>query len=104
MGLLKEIKAGASFEKLAKENSDDPGSSKVGGNLGYFSHGILGPDFDKAAFSLQEGRISKPVLTSFGYHLIKVEAIRAQELKKVKFEDVREDLTREFQKTVAERK
>ncbi len=100
--LLSKIKAGASFEKLAKENSDDPGSSEMGGDLGYFGRGIMEPDFEEAAFALNEGDVSEPVLTSFGYHLIKVEAIRKPESKK--FEEVRAALIPEFQKDSAERK
>lgn len=100
--LLEKIKAGESFEKLAKENSDDPGSSEMGGDLGYFGRGIMEPDFEETAFSLNEGDVSEPVLTSFGYHLIKVEAIRKPESKK--FEEVRAELIPEFQKDLAERK
>jgi peptidyl-prolyl cis-trans isomerase D len=100
--LLSKIKAGESFEKLAKENSDDPGSSGMGGDLGFFGRGIMEPDFEEAAFSLSEGDVSEPVLTSFGYHLIKVETIRAPESKK--FEEVRAELIPGFQKDAAERK
>ena len=100
--LLSKIKAGESFEKLAKENSDDPGSSDMGGDLGFFGRGIMEPDFEEAAFALDKGEVSEPVLTSFGYHLIKVEQIRKPETKK--FEEVRGSLIPEFQKDAAERK
>jgi peptidyl-prolyl cis-trans isomerase D len=100
--LLGKIKAGESFEKLAKENSDDPGSSEIGGDLGFFGRGIMEPDFEEAAFALDKGDVSEPVLTSFGYHLIKVEQIRKPETKK--FEEVRGGLIPEFQKDAAERK
>jgi peptidyl-prolyl cis-trans isomerase D len=100
--LLTKIKAGESFEKLAKENSDDPGSSDMGGDLGFFGRGIMEPDFEKAAFALNVGEVSEPVLTSFGFHLIKIEQISKPESKK--FEDVRKDLAPEFQKDEAERK
>jgi len=100
--LQARIKAGESFEKLAKENSEDPGSAKEGGDLGYFSRGIMDPGFEKAAFALKVGEVSDPVLSSFGFHLIKLEAIR--EAKSKKFEDVREELIPEYQKDAAERR
>jgi len=100
--LLNKIKAGGSFEQLAKEHSDDPGSSDMGGDLGFFGRGIMEPDFEEAAFSLNKGDVSEPVLTSFGYHLIKVEQIRKPETKK--YEEVRGSLIPEFQKDAAERK
>lgn len=61
----------AKFADLAKENSDCP-SGQRGGDLDFFTHGQMVPEFDKAAFSLEKGKVSEPVLTSFGYHLIMV--------------------------------
>ena len=61
----------AKFAELAKANSDCP-SKANGGDLGPFTHGQMVPEFDKAAFELEEGKISEPVKTSFGYHLIMV--------------------------------
>ncbi len=57
------------FAKLANENSACPSREK-GGNLGEFGHGQMVPEFDKAAFALEVGRISEPVKTTYGYHLI----------------------------------
>ena len=69
------------FAELAKANSDCPSSSK-GGDLGQFTHGQMVPEFDKAAFSLPVGKVSDPVKTQFGYHLIlttkKVPAVEAK--------------------------
>ena len=59
----------AKFAKLAEENSACP-SGKKGGDLGEFGHGMMVPEFDKAAFELEVGQISEPVKTQFGYHLI----------------------------------
>jgi peptidyl-prolyl cis-trans isomerase D len=71
--LLKQIKGGASFEELAKKNSDDPGSAKQGGELPWFQHGAMVPEFDKAAFSLQnKGQLSDIVQSSFGFHIIQL--------------------------------
>jgi len=59
----------AKFAELAKEHSACPSGQK-GGDLGDFTHGMMVPEFDKAAFALGVGEISGPVKTSFGYHLI----------------------------------
>ncbi len=61
----------AKFAEFAKENSDCP-SGQNGGDLNFFTHGQMVPEFDKAAFSLEKGKVSEPVKTSFGYHLIMV--------------------------------
>ncbi len=58
------------FEDMAKRHSDDPGTREEGGDLGWFDKGKLVPEFEKAAFQLQEGQVSLPVETPFGYHLI----------------------------------
>jgi parvulin-like peptidyl-prolyl isomerase len=88
-----ELKAGADFGDLAQKYSDDPGSKNRGGDLGFFSRGDMVPEFEKTAFSLSVGQVSDPVLTDFGYHLIKVEEKRAS--KKLTIDDVKNDL-REF--------
>jgi parvulin-like peptidyl-prolyl isomerase len=88
--IQKELKGGADFEALAKKYSDDPGSKVKGGDLGFFSKGDMVPEFEKAAFALNVGQVSEPILTDFGYHLIKVEEKRAG--KKATFEDVKNDL------------
>ncbi len=74
--LRKKLENGASFAELAKQYSDDPGSAQQGGELGYFGRGTMDKAFEQAAFSLQEGQISQPVHSEYGYHLIKLEDIR----------------------------
>lgn len=68
--LLKKISAGESFEKLACDFSECP-SGKNGGNLGEFGRGMMVPSFEKAAYALMPGEVSKIVRTQFGFHLIK---------------------------------
>ena len=79
--ILKQLKAGANFEELAKKNSDDPGSGSQGGSLGWFGHGQMVPEFEQAAFSLPVGQISGIVKTTFGYHILRVDDKRAAGLK-----------------------
>ncbi len=99
---LKRIREGESFAELARQVSEDPGSAEVGGDLGFISAGVMEPDFEQAAFALKEGEVSEPVLTSFGFHLIKVDEIRAGKVKP--FESVRDELLKEYQRDEAERK
>jgi peptidyl-prolyl cis-trans isomerase C len=74
--LLAQLKTGASFEEIAKKNSDCP-SAPQGGDLGFFAHGQMVPAFDEAAFALKPGEISGVVETQFGYHIIKLEEKKA---------------------------
>lgn len=71
--LLKRIKAGEDFVKLAEEFSDDAGSKAKGGDLGFSARGRLVPAFEQAAFSLKPGELSGIVETDFGYHIIRVD-------------------------------
>ena len=70
--LYSKLIAGANFEATAKEFSKDPGSGSKGGDLGYFTKGMMVKEFEDACFSGQVGVIQKPVKTNFGYHIIKV--------------------------------
>ncbi|MEW6519813.1 MAG: peptidylprolyl isomerase [Thermodesulfobacteriota bacterium] len=71
--VLQRVKAGEDFAKLAADLSEDPGSRKKGGDLGYFSKGKMAPEFENAAFALQPGEVSDIVQTNFGLHIIKLE-------------------------------
>jgi peptidyl-prolyl cis-trans isomerase C len=72
-----QLKKGADFAELAKKESKDPGASD-GGDLGFFTKEQMVPEFSKVAFALEPGKISDPVKTQFGWHIIKVEEKRAR--------------------------
>jgi peptidyl-prolyl cis-trans isomerase SurA len=68
-----KLKEGIAFEELAKEYSDDTSSATRGGDLSWFAHGMMVPEFNDAVFALQTiGEVSKPVKTRFGFHIIKL--------------------------------
>lgn len=69
----KDLKGGADFAAEAKKYSVDPGSKEKGGDLGFFRRGQMVPAFDQAAFSLPINKISDPVKSPFGYHIIQVQ-------------------------------
>lgn len=71
--LLKQLKAGAKFEEMAKKHSDDPTNASKGGSLGWFQRGSMVPEFESVAFSLPKGQISDLVKTSYGFHIIRVD-------------------------------
>ncbi len=72
--LRQEIGEGAPFTEIAIRESDDPGSAQSGGDLGTFGRGVMYEEFEAAVFSLPLNRISEPVRTPAGYHLIEVTA------------------------------
>ena len=81
-----QLKKGADFAELAKKESKDPGASD-GGDLGFFTKDQMVPEFSAVAFALEPGKISDPVKTQFGWHVIKVEEKRAR--KAPDFEQVK---------------
>lgn len=74
--LRARARAGEDFAKLASAHSEDTGSAKNGGDLGYNPKGRMVPEFDDAQFALEPGEVSDVVQSTYGFHIIKVEAIR----------------------------
>jgi len=89
--ILKQIKAGGDFAKLAEKYSDDPGSAKDGGELGWIGRGRTVPEFEKVAFALPKGEISDLVKSSYGFHIIQVEDNQDAHLKS--FAEVKNEIT-----------
>jgi peptidyl-prolyl cis-trans isomerase C len=79
-----QLEDGADFAKLAKEDSQDPGSAAKGGDLGCLGKGETVPDFEKAAFGAKEGEIVGPVETQFGYHILQVTDIKPEQTRPLK--------------------
>ena len=89
--IRERIESGESFAELAREYSEDPGSSAAGGELGSVGQGIFDPEFERVLWSLEEtGQLSEPVRTQFGYHLIRLDGIEIQPYPS--FEERRADI------------
>ena len=85
--VIVRLKKGEDFAKVAGEVTEDPSGKANGGDLGYFSKDQMVPEFSEAAFKLENGQISEPVKTQFGWHVIKVEDKRVKPAPK--FEEVK---------------
>lgn len=98
--VLKKVKEpGADFEALAKVYSEDEGSAKNGGDLGFFKRGRMVPEFEEAAFKLNPGEISDLVESTFGYHIIKVEEKKERRVKTL--DEARSEIQRKLAKEEA---
>ncbi len=99
--LLKQIFDGASFETLARENSDDIGTANDGGDLGFLSHdSMIDPVYADAAFTLEKGAVSDVVKSAYGFHIIKLEGINAGQVKALA--EVKNELEQEYRRHQAE--
>lgn len=89
--IIAQIKAGASFEDIAKAKSIDPGSAKNGGDLGWVSDKALVPEFSKAMVQLKNGQVTdKPVKSQFGWHIIKT--IDSRDVKAPSMDELKDQL------------
>ena len=87
------------FAELAREHSQDPGSAANGGELGFLTRGATAKAFDDALFAMKEGEIVGPVETEFGYHVIRLKAVRGGSTKP--FEEVRASIESEVKRARA---
>jgi peptidyl-prolyl cis-trans isomerase D len=94
-------KSPKSFAELAKKNSEDPGSAVEGGDLGWSPRGRMVKPFDDALFGMKVGEIAGPIETQFGYHIIKLNEIKASEMPS--FEAMKPKLEEEVRKSKAAR-
>ncbi len=92
--ILEELKAGKSWDELAK-HSKDPGSKDKGGDLGWAVPEMFVPEFGEAMAKLKKGETSAPVKSQFGWHIIRVDDVRAQTPPSL--EEVRPQLTQQLQ-------
>ena len=97
--LLKQIQGGADFAKLARENSEDPGSKDQGGEVGWMVRGQMVPEFEKAGFALKVGETSGLVKTTYGYHILQVEAHEQAHLQPL--DEVKGQIIVDYQKRIA---
>nr|VFK66931.1 MAG: peptidyl-prolyl cis-trans isomerase D [Candidatus Kentron sp. UNK]VFK72674.1 MAG: peptidyl-prolyl cis-trans isomerase D [Candidatus Kentron sp. UNK] len=93
--VAQRLEKGETFQDLAAQYSEDPGSASQGGDLGFFGVGVMDPQFEEKVYSLVEGERSEPVRTRFGLHLIELTGIRPSTVHP--FQKVREKLLRDFQ-------
>ena len=100
--LLGQIKEGADFAELAKANSEDTSSNEEGGDLGFFESGLMGAEFDEAAFAMNIGDVSDVVATDYGYfHIIKLTDIEPKTIQN--FEEVESQLASLYVKNAKEK-
>ncbi len=100
--VLKEVrKTPARFAELAKQYSQDQGSAKNGGDLGYFGRGSMVKAFEEVVFKQKEGEISEVLESDFGYHIVKLTGVRPAKLRSL--DEVRADITSEMKRQAATR-
>jgi len=93
--LLTRLRAGESFEDLARAHSRDPGSVQQGGDLGFFGRGAMEAPFEEAVFAMSVGDLSEPVRTRFGVHILRLDAVQKGGPRP--FQEARADVLREVQ-------
>lgn len=97
--IRQQLKSGVSFEKLAREHSQDIVSAKQGGDLGWIEYGQMVKPFEKELYSLEKGEVSNIVESQFGMHLIKLHEIKHEPLKSL--EEMRDGFEKSLKQEVA---
>ena len=105
-GILERARGGEDFAALAEEYSQDTGTASNGGDLGFFGRGRMVKPFEEAAFDMEVGQVSDLVETTFGFHIIKVEAIQPERIKPLEevTDTVTEELLERKSRTIAEQR
>lgn len=88
--VIERLKKGEDFATIANALTEDPSGKQNGGDLGYFTHDQMVPEFSEVAFRLEKGQISDPIKTQFGWHVLKVEDKRTREAPP--FDQVRDQI------------
>jgi peptidyl-prolyl cis-trans isomerase D len=101
-GLLQQLQRGADFAAVAREHSQDPGSAREGGNLGFFGREMMVKPFADAVFGMKDGELSGLVETEFGIHIIKLTGIRPARERSLG--EVRADIERQIRQQLATRR
>lgn len=96
--VIEKLNSGAKFEDLAKEYSTDTASAANGGDLGWFGAGAMVPAFEEAAYALEVNKISEPVKSDFGYHIIQV----TEKKEKPSFEDMKAEIEQKVKASKAD--
>lgn len=99
-GIYASILAGEDFAQLAKENSDDPGSAVNGGDLGFSEAGTFVEKFEAVSNELEMDQVAEPVLTEFGFHIIKLLGI--EEANTPELSEIRDRIENDYRESLAE--
>jgi peptidyl-prolyl cis-trans isomerase D len=101
--LLAQLKKSpGDFAKLAKQNSQDPGSAEKGGDLDWFARGGMVKEFEQAAFALKEGQTSEVLRSDFGFHIIRLTAVRTERVKPL--DEVKAEIVAELKREIGTKK
>ena len=98
--IISRLESGEQFEALAAELSEDAGTSGQGGDLGWVSRGLLLGPFEDALYAMELGEVQGPIKTNFGYHIIRLDEIRAGDVQS--FDSLRDQLALDYQNARAE--
>ncbi len=94
--IYQKLKEGADFAELAKEKSMDPSAGSNAGDLGFFGWGRMIPEFQEVAFKLKDGEISRPVKTTYGWHIIKL--VERREAKQPPYEEAKDKIRAQLER------
>ena len=99
--IITQLNSGADFAKLAETHSLDTGSKDAGGDLGFFTLGVMMSEFEDKVFSMKVGEVSSPVKTEFGYHVIKLNNVQTGAVKP--FDEIRVELSELYTQRAAQK-